>query len=259
MSLVLIVDADARGLSTALEDLARQQQLGMRFQACLNPEEMFREMKKQIPDLIVLHHNWTGIGISEIISRIVIEANSATRVVVFTGQNVKINELVECVRGGVADYWTKSTFTVELALRRINHYCASQAWTIENLKMSSGSLRQLLDRVESSTEQLHRFENEKDALKQRVESLESQERARLRDVLLGLIKIIVIGLVLVAAYVTIDQSTHLETWANLVFIFILAACFLLSEGRITSAWIRWTGGAAGVNSHVSDGEGNRKE
>jgi DNA-binding NarL/FixJ family response regulator len=248
MRLVLIVDADAPGLSIDLNQLVKRDRLDLQFKPCSNPEEMFREIRQRTPDLIVLHHNWSGLGISDLLNRLASETNAATRVVVFTGQTVKVSELIECVRCGVADYWTKNMFDVNVALRQISHYCSSSSWTIGSLRMSSGSLRQLLDRVESLTQQLNMAEQDKSAFAKEVEALKSQERRRLLDVIYGVMKVVVIVMALVGGFITVDRFTHLDTWANLAFMAILAVCFLLSEGRITSAWVKWTGGAAGVTA-----------
>jgi DNA-binding NarL/FixJ family response regulator len=245
---VFIVDRDAVGMASDLNGLASRDGLQLRFEACATPERLLQDLKNRTPDLVMLHHNWSGIGVSQLIGRIDVETRGQTRIVVFTGQTVRINELIECIRCGVADYWTKSGYDVAVALRQIAIYCASSNWTISSLKMPSGSLRLLLERAEASTNELEECERLNGVLRAKLQAMESKERERLLGVLFGLVKMIVICTALCAAFLVAEKYTRMGTWATLVLVGIIALCFLLSEGRITSAWIRWTGGAAGVKA-----------
>ncbi len=252
MTLVFVVDADAKGMTAGLASLAKQQKLDFQFEAYLSAQAVFQAVKSRTPDLIVLHHNWSGIGVSQVLNQIETETGGATRVVVFTGQTVKIHELIECVRCGVADYWTKNTYDVKAALTQIAYYCASPTWTIQSLRMSSGSLRKLLERAEGSTGQISELEQTIREARTKLQALESKERAHLLSFLFGLAKMVVFGVVLVGAYLLVYKYTRFEAWWNLGLIAIIAVCFLLSEGRITSAWVRWAGGAAGVRAQQGE-------
>jgi FixJ family two-component response regulator len=252
VTLVFVVDGEAEGMVADLSSLAKQERLDFQFEAYLSPQALFQALNDHTPEFILLHHNWSGIGVSQVLGQIEAQTNGATRVVVFTGQTVKINELIECVRCGVADYWTKNTYDAKTALTQISYYCASQVWTIKKLKMSSGSLRKLLDRAEGSTRQVSDLEQTNSGLRAKIQALESKERSRLLGFLVGIAKMVMIGIILVGAFVAVDRYTRLDTWANLSLVAIIALCFLLSEGRITSAWVRWAGGSAGVRGRPGD-------
>jgi CheY-like chemotaxis protein len=99
MLAVFMVDENADGLSTDLNGISKREKQEVRFHPLPTPEQMFRALEDQKPDLILLHHHWAGLSISQALERIV-EATEDTRVIVFTGQSVNMAELIECVRSG---------------------------------------------------------------------------------------------------------------------------------------------------------------
>ena len=248
MTLVYIIDLEAKTMAGALASLARRQALEIEFEAHTTLQALFQSLTRRSPDLVVLHHNWSGIGVSQVLHQIESETAGGTRVVVFTGQTVKIRELIECVRCGAADYWTKGTYEVAEALTLISYYCASPAWTLENLKMPSGSLKKLLDQADGTEKQLSSLEQINKELMTRNEALTNMDRERLLGKLFALAKLVVIGLVLVASFLAVDKYAKLDSWANIWLTSIIALCFLLSEGKIASAYVRWAEGAAGVKA-----------
>lgn len=142
------MDADSADLATDLNAIAKREKLAFNFTPFPSPEQLFREFDRSIPDLILLHHHWPGVRVPQLLQRIS-EASDAVRVIVFTGQALDISELIECVRFGAADYWTeRGRLDTAVVFRKIEHYCHSSDWTMQRLKMPSGSLLQLLSEAE---------------------------------------------------------------------------------------------------------------
>src|SRR5579872_3194277 len=120
MSIVFIVDADASGLAKDFNAIAKRERVEFKFKPLLSPDQMFGELQHDPPDLVLLHHNWSGVSITDILNRLERERDQC-RVIVFTGRPVKIHELIECVRLGVADYWTKGALEPAGMFRKITH------------------------------------------------------------------------------------------------------------------------------------------
>ena len=68
----------------------------------------FEAMERAIPALVLLHHTWPGYSIASLLARIR-KKSTNVRVVVFTGRELNLPEVVECVRNGVCDYWLVSS------------------------------------------------------------------------------------------------------------------------------------------------------
>jgi DNA-binding response OmpR family regulator len=261
MKSVLIVDGDATSLSTDLNAIAERQKLDLEFRPCLTPEQMFAELSQRTPDLIVLHHNWPGLSISQLLERIA-AGGQQTRVIVFTGQALKVSELIECVRSGVADYWMKGSVNAEFMLRRISYYCASPAWTMEKLRMPSGSLRLLLEQAERSIQEISALSEVTDDLQVRLLAAEGKERAAFRMEVVGVVKFIINVAVLTCGFIAIRKCTNVETWAALIFVSIVAVFLLFLEGKLSDALVQWTGGTIkvrGANPTDDKGPGDRAE
>jgi DNA-binding NtrC family response regulator len=150
MKSIFIVDKDSEHLAADLNSIAKRERLAFRFMAFGTPERFLRELETNKPDLVLLHHHWTGVRIAQLLQRIA-EAEDTIRIVVFTGQSVDIAELIECVRFGVADYWTeRGRLDHTVVFRKIEQYCHNSTWTIQSLRVPSGSLAQLLSEAENS-------------------------------------------------------------------------------------------------------------
>ena len=102
MTIVFVVDKDADTLSGDLNEISTREKQDARFVPLRTVEQLFRALVDQKPDLVLLHHHWSGLTISQILERVA-KLNETTRVIVFTGRSIVMNELIECVRTGVAD------------------------------------------------------------------------------------------------------------------------------------------------------------
>jgi len=241
MKSVLIVDGDATSLSMDLNAITDRQKLDLKFTPFLTPEQMFIELGQRCPDLIVLHHNWPGLSISQLLERIATDRQQ-TRVVVFTGQAVKVAELIECVRYGVADYWRKGDLDPEVMLRQISQYCASPAWTIEKLRMRSGSQRLLVEQAERSIQEVSALSKTKDDLQVRLSAAEDSGRIAFRKDIWRIVNITALTL----AFIAIEKYTNLETWAALIFVSVVAVFLLFLDGKLSDALVQWRGGTIKV-------------
>jgi len=246
VSAVFIVDESASGLSADLNAISKRERLDVQFCPLLTLEQMFLALEDETPDLILLHHHWAGLSISQALERIAEQAGDA-RVIVFTGQSVDVAELIECVRSGVADYWTKrGQLDPVVVFRQIAHYCSGPEWAIKKLRIASGSQRQLIRAATNSLERIEELSRSRDELEGKVRTLEDQDRAAfLRAVGTG-IKFALTIAILTGAFIAVNVYTTLPVWVALVFVGILVAFFLLLEGKLAEAHIKWPGGSTRI-------------
>jgi len=105
---------------------SRKGEARLSLYAVSEPEQLFRALDEGVPDLILLHHHWPGVKVAQLLHRIG-EANSAIRVIVFTGQSLDISELIECVRLGCRLLDRAGKLDHAIVFRRIEQYCHSSA------------------------------------------------------------------------------------------------------------------------------------
>jgi len=207
-----------------------------------NPEQMFRQLDESIPDLILLHHHWPGTAIAECLERIAGTAKG-TRIIVFTGQRVDVSELIACVRFGVADYWTeRGSLDPTVIFRRIDYYCSSSAWTIETLRLASGSVLKLLTQAETSIEKTRELEKSRDDLQAKLSALRSQDARAIKKVAVGIAELVISVFLLTVAFILIIKLTRMPSWIALAFVAIVAVFFLILKGRLAEALFKWGGG-----------------
>jgi DNA-binding NarL/FixJ family response regulator len=251
MSEVFIVDSDAKGLSADLNAISKDNNHGITFTPFATPERLFDELRQTTPDLILLHHHWPGLNVRQLLERIVAVQDSV-RVIVFTGQPVDIRELVDCVRFGAADYWTeRGNLEPSIVFRKIDYYCSSDAWTMNRLRMPSGSQQQLLIETEGAAQRVEALELHNHALSRRVMQLENEEGATLLRTVLSCSKFLILSIILVGAFVVAKGSAYADAWESLGLVALLALLFLFSEGRLAELWIKWNGGSARVKTTTS--------
>lgn len=148
MSSVFVVDSKAEGLTTDWNRISAKEGMGISLTAFETPEAMFMFAAEHSPDLVLLHHHWKGATIGTLLGRL--SQISGVRAVVFTGQKVDLGEVIQCVRHGAADYWPdRGRMDPVEALRKLAHYCSSEAWTMATLSRPSEPTLQLLAQVEA--------------------------------------------------------------------------------------------------------------
>jgi len=180
MTSAFVVDGQAADLSTDLNGIVKREKQNVRFTPIPTIEQLFRELEKATPDLILLHHHWDGLTISQILERITQFAET-TRVIVFTGQSLDANDLIECARSGVADYWPKrGDLEPSVVSRQIAFYCSGPEWTLKKLLMPSGAQRQLIREAAPCQRQLALVTDENREMKDRIEALENADNIGFR-------------------------------------------------------------------------------
>jgi DNA-binding NtrC family response regulator len=247
MTNVLVVDEAADDFSASLNGIAKRERQDVRFMPITTIRHLFDELTKAVPDLIILHHHWEGLSISQVLERITQLADS-TRVIVFTGQSLDANDLIECARSGVADYWPKrGELEPTTVSNQIAFYCSGPEWTIKKLLMPSGAQRQLIREAAASQAQLVKVSRENGEMRDKIEALENQDSLGFRKLT---IKMVTFGFncaVLTAVFFVLSiKATALPVWANLSFVGILALFFLFLEGKISEILVKWKGGSAQV-------------
>ncbi|MBL8138374.1 MAG: hypothetical protein JNL48_17250 [Acidobacteria bacterium] len=171
---VLVVDADAQSLAVLLASAARSDGSTIQFRPFISPDPAIAAAKENAPDLVLLHHTWDGLTVRQVLERF---ANAAPdlRVIVFTGRELNLRELIECVRFGVCDYWQKTGDIDFVAwVRQISAYCDTDGSRMSTLSKSSGSARSLAAGAEAEIGRLEKAHAEQVALKSRVRELESK-------------------------------------------------------------------------------------
>lgn len=244
MTVVLIVDDDALGLAIDLNGIASQSGHDVEFTPLLTPEELFDELQRRTPDLILLHHHWPGITISTLLERIA-STYEETRVIVFTNRALDLGELIECVRFGVADYWAdQRSMDPVVIFRQISHYCSNAAWTLGSLRRPSGSLSQLLRETEVTTKKLAEARAAKHEAEARYQEIQSREALEIKS---SVFKVASYFFYIAVTTIAVSILTAVTTFSNrevLLLVGLLALFYLFLEGRVAAMLINWKKGFA---------------
>jgi DNA-binding NarL/FixJ family response regulator len=243
MITIFIVDADASYLARDLNAIAAKDDNQVEFEAITTPESLFDRLRSATPSLVLLHHHWHGLTISEILSTVA-TLSKETRVIVFTGQAVNIRELIECVRAGVADYWPERlTLTPEYMFRRILHYCNSGDWTVGALRMPSDTTLKLLFEAEATAQERDTLE---DNYRELCARMRDENSLVLQRAIVFGAKLLVSAMILTGCYCAVAWMVPRSVYGPVIVVTVVALFGLLVEGRITEAVVRWRGGSARV-------------
>ncbi len=246
MNTIFIVDQDASGLAGDLNAFAQAHQHDVRFIPFTSLEKMFAHLPNTAPDLVLLHHHWDGLTIGEVLQRIC-DSHCAVRVIVFTGQALNMHELIECVRFGVADYWPeRGALESSWMFTKFDHYCSSPAWTIETLRLSSGSLQHLLRESLAKADRGIELDRALSSALARVRELESQERAKLQQTAMGAMSLGTTAIIMIAAFLILNSYTMLPVRWIFSFVGMIGLLALFLDGRIREAVIKWRQGSATI-------------
>lgn len=248
MKTIYVVDSDAAGLTADFNGIAKASTFDVAFLPFPSPEQLFDALESSIPDLILLHHNWQGLTISQLLQRI-IDLCPETRVIVFTGRAIKIGELIECVRFGVADYWTKQSLDPMVGCRQILHYCSNVVWTLKSLRMPSGSLQQLLQEVEVAVQSNSSLVRANEDLTERLQTSTNEVTQEVRKAKLTVAKFGGYIALLTAATIALKTWTDISQGVLVAIVTILALFCLFAEGRLSEAFLDWRKGRAHVRGN----------
>jgi ActR/RegA family two-component response regulator len=234
---VYIVDADAKGLAADLNNIAKREGHAVRYIPALTPDLLFEEMKAVPARLILLHHTWSGLTIAQVLERIK-NATTDVRVVVFTGREPNMPELIECVRFGVCDYWLKSGSIDPIAWsRQISNYCDSSSYTLDVLARTSGSVMGLLKEAESNSGRVKGLEIQIRGLEKKLQQKTSALARDTRKSIARGVEYIVCISVLALVFLILASQTSVKAAGIMVGIFLLF--FLFLQGKIAEAIIDW--------------------
>lgn len=237
MKTILIVDDKSHEIAEALNAAANADGHEIHYRDVPSPEVLFAELARSQPDLVLLHHHWPGYSIASILRRLT-DTNPRVRVVVFTGQNIDIAELIECVRYGVCDYWLKQgTLDFVVASRKLATYCAHPALTLELLGRPSGPVLDLLTAAEVNLTRLLEVEDQLSKTAQELESVKSEESRQLWKTLPRAVEFVVLAAVLVSVVLLLD--THISDGAILGTLALLVLLFLFLHDKISGAILRF--------------------
>ena len=257
MNIVYIVDRDAKELAAEFNAIARRDGHAVQYRAAQTPERLFEEMDNAQPRLILLHHTWTGYTIESLLDRIR-KKTADVRVVIFTGRELNMPELIECIRNGACDYWQKSGAVDTMAwARQIVTYCDSEMFTLERLSRPSRTVISLLSMAESNLSEVSSLRSQVEVLEQK---LAAEKGGVNRDVVLAVVRVCEIVVYLfVLALVFISVSHYTSQWAAGGLVILFAVFFLFLHGRIEMAWLDWRQGKAkiqGAQSPRPESSGN---
>ncbi len=248
MSTVAIVDADAKGLASSLNGIAKKEGHPIHYSAIDTPDRLFDRLAAEEHCLILLHHTWEGLSIGQLLERIR-SITTKVRVIVFTGREPNLRELIECVRFGVCDYWLKrGTIDATAWSRKIGMFCASETYTLETLGRPSGSTLELLKEADINSGKIATLQTQKTALEAELTSSRSEENRETRKSVYRMIEytvcILLLGLVYWFAATRTSQNSAL------ILVGIFAVFFLFLQGRIALAIFDWKKGTAQVSAEA---------
>lgn len=240
MHSVFVVDQDARDLAVEFNRVAKREAHQIRYSGFLTPEELFEEMKRVVPTLILLHHTWPGYSMPQLLERVRTKA-AHVRVVVFTGRELNVPELVECVRNGVCDYWQRSGgMDPGVKARQIATYCESEAFTLESLSRPSGAVASVLAKAEAQLSEAAARDTRIRRLELDLAALSSDSRREIFNAAVRGVEYVVCLAVLGTVFVVVSERTTPLAAGGLVALF--AVFFLFLHGKISMAWFDWKKG-----------------
>ena len=200
-----------------------------------------------------MHHTWDGVSTREILKQISLRCPN-TRVIVFTARELDLEELIQCVRAGVVDYWEINKQTPDYMLGRISSVCADQDATLARLQLAGGPTVTLLDEVGRLTAEQRAGDLRIRELEDQVEELASVEHKENalehRRILRSVVYIIVFS----GSLMALTLLGKLESLFAVGFEGCLALFILFLDGRLTSALLKWGGATLDVRTQDRAGK-----
>jgi len=238
MTDVFVVDESAVELADALNAHAKRDSQQTEYSPFTSLELFFTQLADNAPALILLHHHWHGLNVTDLLGRIA-GITKNVRVIVFTGQELDIDELLECVRGGACDYWPKrGSLDLLKASRQISMYCSSGVHMLETLSRPSASVVGLLKQTESAQRRVVSLESQLAAAKSQLANATGEENKEFRRRAVAAVEYILCTAALGSVYVMVIHYSGHPGWA-LGLVAICSLFFLFLHGRIGAALFRW--------------------
>jgi hypothetical protein len=239
---VALLDRLANDRCRDFQAAIEKRNLPIRFECYSEPQHLYDSLAETTLDLLLVHHTWEGVDIASIIGRVG-DRSLDTRIIVFTGRDLVIPELIQCVRLGVADYWELGGLSTDYMLQRIVALCNNDRATLGKLRLASGPTLQLIERVEASEGEKSAIEKRLIGLDREVKELRSAERRRTLAETFRVLRVIVYLVGFTASAVTLEHFTSLPSWAVVALMGSFACFLLFLDGKLASAFIKWKGGS----------------
>ena len=239
---VAILDKRAEEIVRGFNAAAHERQLQIRFQPFTQLDNFYRQLNEEAPALVYMHHTWDGVKTSTIVAQIASRAPQS-RVVVFTGQDVNVPELIDCVRSGVVDYWKSGKHSMEYMLQRIVQHCNDANATLARQQLASGPALQLAEKAGTLAKRIKECEEKCTALDASLSQSRSADHKHNLTEHVRTVRFVVYVCTFTAAWVILKARSNIETWALLGFTTIVAIFLLFIDGKVASALVKWTGGS----------------
>lgn len=140
-----------------LNSKSRAQKANLEFASLKTPASLFSPDYQFSANCVLLDHQWDGFTVSTIVGRI-FEIAPKTVVIVYTFKPVNTSQLVECVRLGVADYWSKDQVEGEAIIPNLLKLSMGSIYTLQNQRTMAGIAPKLveeLDKLKTDNGTLH--------------------------------------------------------------------------------------------------------
>ena len=98
---VALLDRLANDRCRDFQAAIEKRNLPIRFECYSEPQHLYDSLAETTLDLLLVHHTWEGVDIASIIGRVG-DRSLDTRIIVFTGRDLVIPELIQCVRLGLS-------------------------------------------------------------------------------------------------------------------------------------------------------------
>jgi hypothetical protein len=201
MKKILVVDAKANQVCSDLSSVLNPSS-GLEFIPVDSIPVMIDAISaKEKPAGILLHHNWDAFKVSELLEKM-FNLSPSSFVVVYTGRALKLDEIVQCVRGGVADYLILGGVDLRALVDRLYYYSSVSSLSLEKLRMPASSVSLLLDSATQLDTDCKVYEAENKKLRDQLREEKSKSnKALLAEVLLIGKSVIYIACLVVALMV----------------------------------------------------------
>jgi hypothetical protein len=114
--------------------------------------------------------------------------------------------------------------------------------------MSSDSVVRLLTEAETAARRSDLLESENRTLSGTVNALQSQEGVVLQRTMLSIVKCVAVATVLAGSFYFSKRVVTVSDWQAFFLVIVIAVSFLLMEGTISEAAVKWRGGSARVKA-----------
>jgi CheY-like chemotaxis protein len=233
MRTIWIVDDEiAKSLAAEFTRIAESERQEIVVEGLQTPAELFSRLNQEVtPDLILLDHTWDGLTITQLLER-VLQLCPLTRVVVFTGQEYSMTELIASIRLGIVDYWKKSSMTRIQMWNKAIFYMDDPMATLQKLSRPVGSVEALLRRADELARELDTSRQEHDECQAELSHIRQQMTSRIFSSLMTALNTTIIVIVLSASFIAITRFGAVTGWHAIGVIVIEGVVALFANDKL---------------------------